>query len=74
MAPELPDDLAKSTREMVALRCLEDLFSPSDKVNDDDLSATDKKVEFALSESCEDVLQRILQEVMYFSFLSDYVF
>lgn len=61
-APEIPDDLAKVTREMVALRCLEDLFGSSDKVNNDGLSCTENKVGFALSESCEDVLQQILQE------------
>lgn len=68
-APEIPDDLAKVTREMVALRCLEDLFGSSDKVNNDGLSCTENKVGFALSESCEDVLQQILQEVMYFNFI-----
>lgn len=62
MAPEFPDDLAKVTREMVALRCLEDLFGSSDKVNNDGLSSMEKKVGFALSESCEDVLQQIIQE------------
>ncbi|KAJ6425823.1 hypothetical protein OIU84_026410 [Salix udensis] len=29
-APEIPDDFGKNTREMVALRCLEDLFCRSD--------------------------------------------
>ncbi|KAK2654426.1 hypothetical protein Ddye_014282 [Dipteronia dyeriana] len=63
MVPESTDDLAKSTREMVALRCLEDLFDSSDGLNKDGVSAMENKIEFDLSQSCEDVLQHILQEI-----------
>ncbi|XP_044494949.1 uncharacterized protein LOC123217927 isoform X2 [Mangifera indica] len=62
MAPQLPDDLAKNTTGMVALRCLEDMFGDANEHINDFLSETEVKVGFALSESCEDVLQRILQE------------
>ncbi|KAK3220904.1 hypothetical protein Dsin_014874 [Dipteronia sinensis] len=63
MVPESTDDLAKSTREMVALRCLEDLFDSSDGLNKDNVSAMENKIMFDLSQSCEDVLQHILQEI-----------
>lgn len=61
-APEIPDDLGKNTREMVALRCLEDLFCRSDNGIANDVTSKELKVTFDLSESCEDVLQSILQE------------
>ena len=63
MAPESPDDLAKSTREMVALRCLEDMFDLGAGLNKDGVSDVENKTVFYLSLSCEDVLQHILQEV-----------
>ncbi|KAL5744041.1 hypothetical protein ACOSP7_026898 [Xanthoceras sorbifolium] len=62
MVPESSDDLAKSTREMIALRCLEDLFDSGDGLNKDGVSAVDNKIVFDLSQSCEDVLQHVLQE------------
>ncbi|KAJ0080695.1 hypothetical protein Patl1_10768 [Pistacia atlantica] len=62
MAPQLPMDLAKNAREMVAFRCLEDMFGDTNKHVNDCLSDTKEKVGFALSESCEEVLQHILQE------------
>ncbi|KAJ6778703.1 RING/FYVE/PHD ZINC FINGER SUPERFAMILY PROTEIN [Salix koriyanagi] len=61
-APEIPDDFGKNTREMVALRCLEDLFCRSDNGVANDVTSKELKVTFDLSESCEDVLQSILQE------------
>ncbi|XP_024018435.1 uncharacterized protein LOC21385959 [Morus notabilis] len=61
-APELPDDLGKNTREMIALRCLEDFIAPQDGITSDAPSAAGSKVQFDLSEGCQDVLQRILQE------------
>lgn len=63
VAPEVPDDLEKGTREMVALRCLEDLLSRSNGLAFDDPSTIETKVGFSLSESCEDVLQHIMDEV-----------
>lgn len=62
LAPELPDDLGKNTREMIALRCLEDFIAPQNGITSNGPSAEGPKVQFDLSESCEDVLQRILQE------------
>ncbi|GLT96073.1 hypothetical protein SLE2022_137220 [Rubroshorea leprosula] len=59
-APDLPDDLGKNTRERVALRCLEVLFNPIDRLANDVTPAS--RVCFDLSQSCEDVLQCILQE------------
>ncbi|KAJ6756319.1 RING/FYVE/PHD ZINC FINGER SUPERFAMILY PROTEIN [Salix purpurea] len=61
-APEIPDDFGKNTREMVALRCLEDLFCRRDNGVANDVTSKGLKVTFDLSESCEDVLQSILQE------------
>ncbi|XP_062117651.1 uncharacterized protein LOC133831396 [Humulus lupulus] len=63
-APELPDDLGKNTKEIVALRCLEGLFSSQNEISSDVPSAQGLKVGFDLSVSCEDVLQRILQETL----------
>ncbi|KAK2653242.1 hypothetical protein Ddye_013098 [Dipteronia dyeriana] len=63
MAPESPDDLAKSTREMVALRCLEDMFDSGDGLNKDAVSDVENKTVIDLSQSCEDVLQHILQMI-----------
>lgn len=53
---------------MVALRCLEDFIAPQDGITSDAPSAAGSKVQFDLSESCQDVLQRILQEVKSFYF------
>ncbi|KAH7512460.1 hypothetical protein FEM48_Zijuj12G0093100 [Ziziphus jujuba var. spinosa] len=61
-APKLPDNLGKNTRERIALRCLEALFVPCNGNTSDVPSVQGSKVRFELSESCEDVLQRILQE------------
>lgn len=63
-APDLPEDLSKNTREWVALRCLEDLFDPSKGPTNGVSSAPDQKVTLNFSESCEHVLQSILQEVI----------
>ncbi|XP_030494500.2 uncharacterized protein LOC115710278 isoform X1 [Cannabis sativa] len=60
-APELPDGLGKNTREIVALRCLEQLSSVNE-IASDVPSAQGLKVGFDLSESCEDVLQRIVED------------
>lgn len=61
LTPELPDDLGKNMREMLALRCLEYLFGPTNGT-----TTLDSKVGFDFSKSCEDVLQCILHEVMFF--------
>ncbi|KAJ4829957.1 hypothetical protein Tsubulata_047680, partial [Turnera subulata] len=62
-APELPDELGNNTSEMVALWCLEHLFPHShDHTNRAIPCASDKRVSVNLSESCQNVLQSILQE------------
>ncbi|KAJ4834076.1 hypothetical protein Tsubulata_016274 [Turnera subulata] len=62
IAPECPVDLAKNTRERVALRCLEDLFGLRNGVEDDVLSTSGSKIVFDLSRSCEDVVQSVLKD------------
>lgn len=62
-APVLPDDLGKNTREMIALRCLEELFGPTNGLRD--VAPPDSRVVFDLAASCEDVLKHIVQEVKY---------
>ncbi|XP_019100951.1 PREDICTED: uncharacterized protein LOC104789688 [Camelina sativa] len=61
MGPKLPDNLGEHTNEMVAFRCLASLFDSStpEQSKDD----ADSKVEFDLSQSCEYVLQCILDEI-----------
>ncbi|KAJ9184758.1 hypothetical protein P3X46_004453 [Hevea brasiliensis] len=61
-APILPEDLGKSTREMVSLRCLEHLFGNSNEVSNDVPSVTEPKHIFDFSGTCEDVLKSILKE------------
>ncbi|XP_007028829.2 PREDICTED: uncharacterized protein LOC18599003 isoform X1 [Theobroma cacao] len=60
-APVLPDDLGENTREMIALRCLEELFGPTNGLRD--VAPPDSRVVFDLAASCEDVLKHIVQEV-----------
>ncbi|KAI5330445.1 PREDICTED: TRF 10 [Prunus dulcis] len=67
MAPDLPEDLETKVNERVALRCLEDLFSPGDvpaplPSTSTSTSTHHSKVTFDLSEGCDDVLQRIVNE------------
>ncbi|XP_065855975.1 uncharacterized protein [Euphorbia lathyris] len=61
-APEFLGDLGKETREMVALRCLEDLFGSRNEGESDAPSAAKPKFTFDISNSCEDVLLSILKE------------
>ena len=67
-APELPCGLVGNAKERIALRCLEDLFARQSRMTSDTPSAPGSKIGFGLSESCEDVLQQIVQEVRSFSF------
>ncbi|GLT66354.1 hypothetical protein SLA2020_387220 [Shorea laevis] len=59
-APDLPGDPGKNARERVALRCLEELFGPIVRLAGGVTPASG--VHFDLSQSCEGVLQCILQE------------
>ncbi|KAF8080520.1 hypothetical protein N665_0937s0022 [Sinapis alba] len=57
---QLPDNLGEHTNEMVALRCLASLFDSSKDVAGSD---AESKIEFDSSQSCEHVLQCILDEI-----------
>lgn len=71
LAPVGPDDLGESTRELVALRCLEELSAASVQgVNHLDASSTlDFRAGFDFSRSCEDVLREIFHEVKVKQFI-----
>ncbi|KAF3442573.1 hypothetical protein FNV43_RR16489 [Rhamnella rubrinervis] len=56
-------DLGNNTKEMVALRCLEGLFARFDGNPNNVPSSQCSKIRLELSESCEDVLQQILQQI-----------
>ncbi|GKV25720.1 hypothetical protein SLEP1_g35115 [Rubroshorea leprosula] len=58
--PDLPGDPGKNARERVALRCLDELFGPIVRLAGTVTPAS--RVRSDLSQSCEDVLQCILQE------------
>lgn len=64
LAPELPEDLGKKTREMVALRCIEHLFGSRNDAETNNPSADKPNVTFDMSRSCEDVLLSIMKEVI----------
>lgn len=83
MAPELPDNLGINMREMLALRCLEVLLGPGNGITKDGCSSLPSIVGFDMSKSCEDVLEHIVQEVVFYlifyhfklvMFLKDMVF
>lgn len=59
-APELPDDLEARLRKIVALRCSQDLYSPTNGPDSDNPST---KFGFSLSENCKDAHQHVVQEV-----------
>lgn len=67
LAPVGPDDLGESTRELVALRCLEELSVQG--VNLDASSTLDSRAGFDFSRSCEAVLQEIFHEVKVKQFI-----
>ncbi|CAA7058242.1 unnamed protein product [Microthlaspi erraticum] len=60
MNPKLPDYLGEHANEMVAFRCLASLFDSSTSSQSKDGIS---KIEFDSSESCEHVLQCILDEI-----------
>ncbi|KAK6945320.1 hypothetical protein RJ641_026422 [Dillenia turbinata] len=57
-------ELGKNAREMVALRCLEELFSPNNEISDDCSASMGTKVGFDSSKCCEDVLHEIWHDVL----------
>ncbi|XP_061357939.1 uncharacterized protein LOC133302210 isoform X3 [Gastrolobium bilobum] len=57
-SPIEQDDFCENTKELVAMRCLEELC-----VNRDASSTLDSRVGFDFSRSCVDVLQEILHEI-----------
>ncbi|XP_009105352.1 uncharacterized protein LOC103831221 isoform X1 [Brassica rapa] len=59
---QLPENLGEQTNEMVAFRCLASLFDSSTSTNDV-VSDAELRIEFDTSQSCEHVLQCILDEI-----------
>lgn len=68
MAPTLPEDIGNNATERVALKCLESLFSPCNVMSSDVPSSQHSKIGFNLSETCENVLKRIVNEVRFSTF------
>ncbi|KAM1747973.1 hypothetical protein ACFX12_009017 [Malus domestica] len=68
MAPTLPEDTGNNAREMVALKCLESLFSPCNVMSSDVPSSQHSKIGFNLSETCENVLKRIVSIFLWYSY------
>jgi len=64
VAPVAPHDLVKNTRELIARKCLEDLFGSVTGINSHASSGLDSRVVLGFSQSCADVLQQILHEVV----------
>ncbi|CAH8358906.1 unnamed protein product [Eruca vesicaria subsp. sativa] len=60
---ELPEDLGEQTNEMVAFRCLASLFDTSTSKDVSSASDSNSKIEFDSSQTCEHVLQCILDEI-----------
>lgn len=76
-APVGPDDFSENTRELIAMRCLEELSASSARaqaqaqgVNLVTYSSLDSRVRLDFSRTCEDVLQEILQQVKQFKFFN----
>lgn len=63
-APPLPDDLKGKVDELVALRCLEELYGVGYEPSASTVELGEK-VGVDLSETCKDVLECILQEVSW---------
>ncbi|MED6206786.1 hypothetical protein PIB30_029980 [Stylosanthes scabra] len=65
-APVAQDDFCEKTRELIALRCLEEIFDSTHRVECDAAAVSaslDSRIRFDFSSSCEDVLQKILDEI-----------
>lgn len=58
---DLPDELTDKMKEIVALRCLEDLVDFAGEDDDGRVRLDRNKVEFDITEGCENVLERIMQ-------------
>ncbi|KAI4300761.1 hypothetical protein L6164_034099 [Bauhinia variegata] len=63
IAPVKPDVFSKNTRELVARRCLESLFDSTKGSNSGISSSLDSKVQLDNSQTCEDALLHIIQEI-----------
>lgn len=68
--PDLSADIGKNARELICLKILETLSVERNQNNNEDPSALHQKIEFDPSDSCEDVLGHMLQEVFYFHYAS----
>lgn len=66
--PDLSADIGKNARELICLKILETLSVERNQNNNEDPSALHQKIEFDPSDSCEDVLGHMLQEVFYFHY------
>ncbi|MED6184211.1 hypothetical protein PIB30_045242 [Stylosanthes scabra] len=66
-APVAQDDFCEKTRELIALRCLEEIFDSAHRVECDAAvsAGLDSRVRFDFSSSCEDVLQKIMDEIPF---------
>lgn len=65
MAPAISGDLGKDAKEVVSLRILESLFPQTgDEAVVDADAGQNGKITFDSSERCEDVLNKILREVI----------
>ncbi|RYR51754.1 hypothetical protein Ahy_A06g026735 isoform A [Arachis hypogaea] len=62
--PVVRADFCGKTRELIALGCLEEIFNSAHRVGCDEATSAslDSRVRFDFSSSCEDVLQKILDE------------
>lgn len=67
-APVGMDKFGEITKEIVSLRCLEEL--PTSVVERVASSTSDSRAGFDISRGCQDVLQEILNEVKQFQILS----
>ncbi|PSS21157.1 Myb-like protein [Actinidia chinensis var. chinensis] len=61
--PEISDDLGKNAREKVSLRFLESFIAQRIGSTKGLSPAPDSKIEFDLSENCEDLVQNVLHEI-----------
>lgn len=66
--PDLTADIGENARELVCFKLLETFSVEGNQNNNEDASALHQKIEFDPSDSCEDVLGHMLQEVFYFHY------
>lgn len=72
--PDLTADIGKNARELVCFKLLETFSVEGNQNNNENASALHQKIEFDPSDSCEDVLGHMLQEVFYFHYIRYWTF